>query len=127
MDAFGIGTPEIEAALSRDDYASVGKPAIDWDDEHARAALVDELVCDALRALEVLKGRELHGDLADAADLLATVTGQDVEHGDDGHFRIRRGVAKDRVVSVVDPTPATDANRATATSTATKPTSRLTP
>lgn len=93
----------IEAALGRDDYASVGKPAIDWDDEDARAALVDELVRDALGALGVLEGRELSGDVADAAELLATVAGQDVEEGDDGTFRIRRGVAKDRVVSVVDP------------------------
>jgi IS5 family transposase len=94
----------IEAALSRDDYASVGKPAIDWDDEGSRAALVDELVRDALGALAVLDGRELDGDLADAAELLATVAGEDVESDDqDGNFRIRRGVAKDRVVSVVDP------------------------
>lgn len=93
----------IEAALRRDDYTSVGKPAIDWDDEHARAALVDELVRDALGALEVLEGTELSGDVADAAELLATVAGQDIEHDDDGNFRIRRGVAKDRVVSVVDP------------------------
>lgn len=93
----------IEATLARDDYASVGKPAIDWDDERARAALVDELVRDALGALEVLEGKELSGDVADAAELLATVAGQDVESDDDGNFRIHRGVAKDRVVSVVDP------------------------
>lgn len=96
----------IEAALRRDDYASVGKPAIDWDDERARGALVDELVrdaLDALDALQALEGRELEGDVLDAAELLATVAGQDVEHDDDGNFRIRRGVAKDRVVSVVDP------------------------
>lgn len=94
----------IEAVLSRDDYASAGKPAIDWDDEQSRAALVDELARDALGALGVLEGRgPLSGDLADAAELLATVAGQDVEADDDGNFRIRRGVAKDRVVSVVDP------------------------
>lgn len=93
----------IEAALARDDYASVGKPAIDWDDERARAALVDELVHDALGALGALEGRELSGAVADAAELLATVAGQDIEHDDDGNFRIRRGVAKNRVVSVVDP------------------------
>jgi IS5 family transposase len=93
----------IEADLARDDYATVGKPAIDWDDERCRAALVDELVRDALGALEVLEGKELSGDIADAAELLATVAGQDVESDDDGNFRIRRGVARDRVVSVVDP------------------------
>lgn len=92
-----------EHALTRDDYASAGKPAIDWDDEHARAALVDELVRDALAVLEVLEGVELTGEVAAAAELLATVAGQDVDSDDDGNFRIRRGVAKDRVVSVVDP------------------------
>ncbi|MPZ68409.1 MAG: transposase [Actinobacteria bacterium] len=93
----------IEATLGRDDYSSAGKPAIDWDDEHARAALVDELVRDGLAALGILEGVELSGDVADAAELLATVAGQDVESDDDGNFSIRRGVAKDRVVSVVDP------------------------
>ena len=96
-------TAAIQAVLLRDDYDTTGKPAIDWDDEDARAALVDELVRDALGALAILEGKELAGDVADAAELLATVAGQDVELDDDGNFRIRRGVAKDRVVSVVDP------------------------
>jgi hypothetical protein len=34
---------------------------------------------------------------------LGTVVGQDIETGDDGIFRIARKVAKDRVISVVDP------------------------
>jgi len=93
----------IEAALRRDDYAHSGKPAIDWDDEASRAALVDELVHDALAALGALEGKELSGEVADAAELLATVAGQDVYPDDDGNFRIRKGVAKDRVISVVDP------------------------
>lgn len=93
----------IQAALMRDDYDTSGKPAIDWDDDDARAALVDELVRDALQSLAVLEGKELADDVADAAELLATVAGQDVESDDDGNFRIRRGVARDRVVSVVDP------------------------
>lgn len=93
----------IEAALHRDDYARSGKPAIDWDDEASRSALVDELVRDALAALGVLEGKELSGEVADAAELLATVAGQDVYEDDDGNFRIRKGVAKDRIISVVDP------------------------
>ena len=40
---------------------------------------------------------------AAAIGLLALVAGQDVEHGDDGRWRIARGVAKDRVISIVDP------------------------
>src|SRR4029453_6409482 len=58
---------------------------------------------DALAALGVLAGATLSGAARDAADLLAIVAGQDVEQGDDGVFRIVRGVARDRVISTVDP------------------------
>lgn len=92
----------IEQGLRRDDYASTGKPAIDWDDDMARSALVDELVRDALSALGILESKQLKGEVKDAAELLATVAGQDVETDDNGNFRIKRGVAKDRVISVVD-------------------------
>jgi len=34
---------------------------------------------------------------------LATVLGQDLDTGDDGVFAIARRVAKDRVISTVDP------------------------
>ncbi|MDP9296617.1 MAG: transposase, partial [Actinomycetota bacterium] len=93
----------VEAALTREDYAAVGKPPIDWDDAEAREALVDELVRDASAALAALEGVELSPALAEAAELLATVAGQDVEQAEDGRFVIRRGVARDRVVSTVDP------------------------
>jgi IS5 family transposase len=86
-----------------DDYATLGKPPCDWDDPAAREALVDALVLDALAALGVLDGEILTGAAGDAADLLAVVSGQDVAAGDDGVFRIVRGVAKDRVISTVDP------------------------
>jgi hypothetical protein len=93
----------VRAALARDDdYATRGKPACDWDDPAAREALVDELVRDALAALAVLDGVELGPSVRDAAELLALVAGQDVAEGDDGVFRIVRGVAKDRVISTVD-------------------------
>jgi hypothetical protein len=93
----------VRAALARDDdYATVGKPACDWDDRAAREALVDALVRDALAALAVLEGQPLPGPVADAAGLLALVAGQDVEAGEDGVFRIVRKVARDRVISTVD-------------------------
>lgn len=93
----------VRQALSRDDdYASRGKPACDWDDPAAREALIDELVHDALSALAVVDGAELAGGVRDAAELLALVAGQDVAEGDDGRFRVVRGVAKDRVISTVD-------------------------
>jgi Transposase DDE domain/Transposase domain (DUF772) len=94
----------VRAALWRDDdYSSPGKPPCDWDDRAAREALVDELVHDALSALGALDGATLALPAADAADLLALVAGQDVEEGDDGRFRIVKKVAKDRVISTVDP------------------------
>ena len=94
----------VRAALSRDDdYAAAGKPPCDWDDPAAREALVDELVGDALAALAAVDGEALGPLARDAADLLALVAGQDVAPDDDGRFRIVRGVARDRVISTVDP------------------------
>jgi hypothetical protein len=95
---------ELRGVLVRDDdYASGGKPSCDWDDQAAREALVDELAKDAFACLGVLDGAELAPDVERAAQLLATVVGQDLQAGDDGIFRIARKVAKDRVVPTVDP------------------------
>jgi hypothetical protein len=65
--------------------------------------LVDALVRDCQAALAVLHGWELPVPVAEAAGLLALVAGQDVEPGEDGVFRIARRVAKDRIISTVDP------------------------
>jgi hypothetical protein len=64
---------------------------------------VDALVRDAYRAHYALRGQRLDPRVAEAAALLATVTGQDIEETDDGRFRIFEGTAPDRVVSTVDP------------------------
>jgi hypothetical protein len=40
--------------------------------------------------------------LAEAAELLGLVAGQDVEAGENGIFRIARKVARDRLISIVD-------------------------
>lgn len=102
-----VGAPlagEVRAALRRDDdYATIGKPPCDWDDPAAREALVDALVRDAHAALATVDGHRLQGTAADAAALLAQVAGQDVALSEDGVFRIVRGVARDRVISTVDP------------------------
>jgi hypothetical protein len=93
----------MRAGLTRDDdYATVGKPPCDWDDPKAREALIDALVRDAQAALDVLDGHEVDGALAEAAELLGLVAGQDVEAGEDGIFRIARRVARDRLISTVD-------------------------
>ena len=95
---------QLRGVLARDDdYAAAGKPACDYEDAVARDELVDALAKDARALLGVLNGRELGGALAQAAALLATVTGQDLDEGDDGVFRIARQVARDRVISTVDP------------------------
>src|SRR5450759_271134 len=99
---------EFEGELRRgmtsgDDYASAAKPQIDWDDKDAQAQLVDSRAKDAYTCLALLDGSELGPVIDQAARLLATVVGQDLEEGDDGVFRIARKVAKDRVISTVDP------------------------
>jgi len=95
---------ELRAVLSGcDDYVAAGKPQIDWDDPDAREALIASRARDGYAVLAVLHGRELVEVVEHAARLLATVLGQDLETGGDGVFRIARRVAKDRVISTVDP------------------------
>jgi hypothetical protein len=98
---------ELRAALgSGDDYATPGKPQIDWDDPAAREQLIDSRAHDGFAVLALLEGRdrdELGEPVAQAGALLATVLGQDLAAGEDGVFRIARRVAPDRVISTVDP------------------------
>jgi hypothetical protein len=94
----------LRAVLVReDDYAGAGKPVCDYDDAQARAELVDALARDGMALLAVLDGRELGDAVSQAAALLATVLGQDLDQDEAGVFRIARRVAKDRVISTVDP------------------------
>lgn len=88
---------------SGDEYASSAKPQIDWDDQAAREELIHSRARDGYAILAYLDSQELEGPVADAAKLLATVLGQDLEEADDGVFRIARRVAPDRVISTVDP------------------------
>lgn len=89
------------------DYTDPGKPKIAWNDEAARAALVDALVSDALNLLGRLPEREMGERAANAVGLLALVAGQDVEpaedsDGRDGRWRLSRRTVPDRTVSTVD-------------------------
>jgi hypothetical protein len=86
-----------------DDYVGAGKPVCDFADQVARAELVDALAKDAMAALGFLDGLKLVGPLAQAGELLATLVGQDLDQDEAGVFRIARRVAKDRVISTVDP------------------------
>jgi IS5 family transposase len=87
-------------SLSAHDYDAAGKPLIAWDDEEAKGELIDALVRDALHLLDGCEPTD--PDSSSALGLLALVAGQDVEL-DGGSWRVVRGVAKDRVISVVDP------------------------
>ncbi len=100
----GEREPDLRVVLRRDDdYRTGGKPAADWDDADARAALVDALARDGQAVLAAIEGEPLEALLAEAAVLLATVLGQDLEDGSDGRIRIARRVTPDRVISTVDP------------------------
>jgi hypothetical protein len=95
---------ELRAVLRREDeYRSAGKPNCDWDDEVAREAMVDALARDGYAALLVLDNRELTAEVKQAAVLLATVLGQDLEPTDNDRFRIARRVVENRIISTVDP------------------------
>jgi hypothetical protein len=89
---------------SGDDYATTGKPIIDWADRGAREALVDSRAGDGYALLAALEGgHDLPEPVTQAMRLLATVLGQDLESTADGGLRIARKVAPDRVISTVDP------------------------
>jgi Transposase DDE domain/Transposase domain (DUF772) len=88
---------------SGDDYAGNAKPHIDWDDPAARQELIDSRARDGYACLALLDGRTLGEQVGQASQLLATVLGQDLEATEDGTLRIARRVAKDRVISTVDP------------------------
>jgi hypothetical protein len=95
---------ELRGVLSGDDdYRGAGKPACDWNDADARAGVIDRLGCDGVALLGVLEGCRLEPALDQAAELLATVIGQDLQRDNEGRFKIVRGVATDRVISTVDP------------------------
>jgi IS5 family transposase len=93
----------LDVVLSSHDYDSSAKPLIAWDDPLAKAALVDALVSDALTLLAAFEGATECTDASTALGLLALVAGQDVEQGEDGTWKIAQRVAKDRIISTVDP------------------------
>jgi len=99
---------QIATVCTGHNYATPGKPKIDWDDPAAKDALVSALVTDADALVTSFAGAELDKAAAAAVALLALVAGQDVEpaegsDGRDGRWRIARKVAQDRVISTVDP------------------------
>lgn len=95
---------ELRSVISSGDaYTDTAKPVIDWTDRGEREALIDSRARDGHALLALLDGRDLPAPVVQAAQLLATVLGQDLDQDAGGVFRIARRVAKDRVISTVDP------------------------
>ena len=81
---------------SGDGYATSAKPQVDWDDQGARDELVATRARDGHACLALLEGRDLAREVEEAAELLASVLGQDLEGTEDGSSRTARKVAKDQ-------------------------------
>lgn len=84
-----------------------GTAAIDWSDEGQRNALLTEEVAAADRLVESV--RQLHdrvtldAGILEAAHLLQQVAHQDVEQLEDNTYRIAKGTARGRIISITDP------------------------
>lgn len=85
------------------DYTQKGKEKIDWNSPEAREELLNKLVKDSQTVLDALKEVELCRQEQTAKELLTVVTAQDIEEKEDGKVVLKKGVAKDRVISVEDP------------------------
>lgn len=90
-----------------------GEAAIDWSDEQAREGLLEGLVADAERVLELARraragmaaGSPADQRLVKAAEVLSQVLLQDVERTGEGEERaakLRRGTSGERICSVHD-------------------------
>ena len=85
-----------------------GEAQVDWDDERARATFLAGIVADAAGLLEQARSAQsgcapdspVRDQIADAARLLGQLLRQDVERPDEG-VRLKKGVSKDRIVSVL--------------------------
>ena len=96
--------PALSGVELAHDYTVIGKPVINWSDKAERDRLVSVLVNDANALIEAAAQMSLNAAQQDALGLLALVAAQDVEPGEkEGHWRIARKVARDRVISTVDP------------------------
>ena len=93
-----------------------GGAELNWDDESERIAFLTELVVDVRRALGLARATLDGADpghegmrcgsaeaIAQVVALLERLVEQDIEVREEGQAHLKRGVAKDRVVSVHDP------------------------
>src|SRR5919197_5617677 len=110
LDAVRGQHAEAASQLERNlafDYAKPRqKPDCEWRSKPAREALLTRVAQDAERALRAIEAEpELAAaePVAQAARLLRELIGQDFELDEDDVPRLRRGTAKDRILSVHDP------------------------
>ena len=102
--------PEAAAALERGlafDYQRPrDKPECDWRSKAARQRMLSAVATDATRAARAVRAEPTIASappVAEALDLLEQLIGQDFEIDDEDTPRLRHGVAKGRILSVVDP------------------------
>lgn len=104
-DQSGAKPREVAATLGLERHlerGSVkGSADLDWSNADEVTQFLNALIADSDRVLKQAEALNVQGV---AVDLLKKILAQDIERGDDeGSGQIRRGVAKDRVVSVTDP------------------------
>ena len=85
-------------------YTSAEKPDIDWTSAEERAKWLRVTVNNAREVLGALDASELATEeVLEAAELLSSILQQDITApGDDDDPKIKRGVAKDRIISTND-------------------------
>ena len=81
------------------------KPKINWEDKTECQELLSLLVSDVKEVLSHVDVNKENVDnqLKDAANLLAKIVSQDIEENKENKPKIKKGVAKDRVISTTDP------------------------
>jgi len=81
------------------------KPKINWEDKKERRELLSILISDVKEVLSHLDvdKEDIDTQLKDRADLLAKIVSQDIEKDKENKPKIKKGVAKDRIISTTDP------------------------
>lgn len=81
------------------------KPKINWEDKKERRELLSILISDVKKVLSHLDvdKEDVDNELKDAANLLARIVSQDIEKDKENKPKIKKGVAKDRIISTTDP------------------------
>jgi len=81
------------------------KPKINWNNKKERQELLSLLVSDVRKVLSHVdvNKEDVDNQLKDAGNLLARIVSQDIEKDKKGKPKIKKGVAKDRIISTTDP------------------------